>query len=1125
MAGLRPFSQAWRPTGTTGKTAQDTPYGHHEDDASLPSASHARRRQAGIREYTDESCTLSSSADILQHVAESCRDVHCQNIGTDLRRATSYGSTNAGDSSDIIVVPYMSDSYEAIEANINELKKEVGKLKEDRGSREDWEQDSAAARLQKAHDKLKEAVRTALPGQSKTLAPPSPMEFPALGSGKSTTSSSANHSIHNERRPSYASAATSGMKDAIDKAGSTSRAKRSDSKVLDTLSDSSLHSHNSSMQHGVTLGIFQANSSASVRHHHEYDEESGSVIVSHGPLETVRCNAEGIIVSKSTPSTPNGKPSKEKPHFAQPTASFAQRAGETLHKDAISATLKPGDIDASPSKRVNKRKSLPGDWLGSKSLQRTALSADPISSPLIFSSPIESEEWQMVDKAATKTVTLAAKPHDGPQHTLRKKTSSYMSPTAATTQRTIATLGEETNKRKTGTLRINTLQTNRYSSLSSPESAALSSANSTAHSALERSGLSSAVSPPSPHRLTQRALDGIMAKGSLLHSPKTARQVVVDKKTMEAKSPSKIPRARRTLDAQLQQATVNAAKAAANVGCTSSLDAVANTVTRRRTSHADILKPIIDKLDSQGLRRNNPDPSNVNGYKKPDEIKIISKGDTRGQYHIPLEEMPRKPSAALTDLALLVRQGMGGPKTVVSPHILASRQSSVASVDVNVPPHLRTSRQFSGTSISTESSTVNIYTTRPSAPCPTPTLETDDTHTAGGQVDLARHDASFQVKQTAAYVQLGPQAAPFQKGYPALTLPAAFGNHQTAAQLQAATKLMPAPRPVNSLRATAASFTPLWQPQTLVQQLRLLSWEGKLDPPEETLSTMPSEVKNSIQLLREYKNTGGRVLSDMTPGRSPSPSKRQEQRFWGNLMAQTAPTPAAHAGAPKYDRDGDVTMTNVGEEQVGRSKTETASQYGVQVGQVLKSALSPGKKSVKWTLQDTDGQEKPVTFGRAAPPPHDGHANDTVTYDTPIMSPTSDDTSPIKTPLSAHAWTIGSGGFAPAVYGWKGGDGKEISFSGYGPHAERDPNSPMNVRFFNERSNAYGSAPPMASPSSASENAFPSPKVWPRSMKQWAELAGYNRVPCASMEIMGAVEQMPGALQSAGLCNDCAGGH
>ncbi|KAK5122897.1 hypothetical protein LTR85_003462 [Meristemomyces frigidus] len=1114
MAGLRPFGQAFRHWvgGGPGQQTCDTDgLGiHHEDATSEPLTASARRRQPGIRECTDESFDMPNSADILQHVAESCRDVQGQHIGTDLYRMPSYGSTNAGDQ-DYQKVPALPDSYEAIEADLNRLKKEVVQLKQ-RESREGStasgvEEESAAARLQKAHDRLKDTVRAPRPEQLNAPALPSQNDFPALGSAKSSKSSSSSatdttlSTKQAERKASYASAATVGMKDAIDKAFSTSRGKRADSKLQDAFSDgplsaTSANSFGSTMQHAATLTTSQTSSSAGARRSFEYEDEEGSVIVS--PQSAMTDGSGPTVVSNGTQSSPNGRSEKDAPRFAQPTQSFARHAGEALRKDSISAGAKQAGADTSPTKRLNKRKSIPGDWLGARSPQKGHANADPTSSP-VYSSPMSNGDWQLVDRVVAKEASIATKSSE-PQ--LRKKKSSYMSPTAATTQRTIATLGEENAKRKPGTLRVNTTHANQYTSLSSPDSNALSSANLLPSSVTDRIEFGSSISPPSPRRQAQRTIDAILAKGSVPLSPRDVTQGNAVKKTSESpKSPSKIPRARKTLASHLQELSVNSANGAGRAGPPSPLDAVANTTTKRRTSHADILKPIFDKLDSQGLRKGNADPLHVS-HDKAGESRVSSRHNVRRPVYDLLHETPRKPSPGLEDIALLARQGVGMKKTVLPPHLRASRQSSVASNGSDAAPAVHAPSQSS------------------SIPAPAPQL-------LSLQSASAQDDTVFGRDQTPANGQSA--AASTQKPSPATALRAAFGSEQTSSRLQPAPELLPGPSPASSLRATAPNFTPLWQPQNPVQELRLLSWQGMLDhKPDEQWSPLPVQVKDCIQTLREYK-AYGQVPARTFPSRSQSPSKRQEQRFWGSLMAMSGssgavlPSENTHAGTAICDRDGNVAMPDAGAE----ATVKTTSPNGVQVGQVLKPALSPGKKSVKWTLQDTDGQEKPVTFGRA-PAPIMTATEDTVTGETPLVSPTSDDTSPIKTPHSAHgahAWTIGSNGFTPGYYGWKGGDGKEISFTGYGPNAERDPNSAVNMQFFNGRPGAFAASPPSAGMGSLAdgsrENSSPTPKVWPKSMRQWAELAGYNKVPCGSMEITDAVEQSPFASPTFGYCNDC----
>jgi len=192
---------------------------------------------------------------------------------------------------------------------------------------------------------------------------------------------------------------------------------------------------------------------------------------------------------------------------------------------------------------------------------------------------------------------------------------------------------------------------------------------------------------------------------------------------------------------------------------------------------------------------------------------------------------------------------------------------------------------------------------------------------------------------------------------------------------------------------------------------------------------------------------------------------------------------------------------------------EAVQTPDVQVGQVLTPSLSPGKKNVNWLLKNLDGTETPIRFGRAPPPP----VPDVYTS-MPTSSPTSDTTSALQTPHNIPGWRIGSAR-AYNPYGWKGGDGREISFIGYGPHAERDPNTVvdfdfrgMSARFATAVSNGFADA---------EENR--SPFVAPKSQRQWAEKLGYSKVPCGNVKINDAVEHMPFASNGPGYCYDCVG--
>jgi len=171
-------------------------------------------------------------------------------------------------------------------------------------------------------------------------------------------------------------------------------------------------------------------------------------------------------------------------------------------------------------------------------------------------------------------------------------------------------------------------------------------------------------------------------------------------------------------------------------------------------------------------------------------------------------------------------------------------------------------------------------------------------------------------------------------------------------------------------------------------------------------------------------------------------------------------------------------------------------------------------------MQDTNGEEKTISFGRA-PPPLNPPASD---LRTPSVSPNSADTSPFITPYTPSAWNTAG----VSKSGWLGGDGKEIRFVGDGHYIEHDPNSPVNPRFNNstrglgmygrDSSPRYGAASVRAWDT---PKAQPAPKVWPRSRRQWAELASYPKVPCGDVEYMEAAEVLPHAIPGVTHCFDC----
>ena len=147
--------------------------------------------------------------------------------------------------------------------------------------------------------------------------------------------------------------------------------------------------------------------------------------------------------------------------------------------------------------------------------------------------------------------------------------------------------------------------------------------------------------------------------------------------------------------------------------------------------------------------------------------------------------------------------------------------------------------------------------------------------------------------------------------------------------------------------------------------------------------------------------------------------------------------------------------------------------------------------SPRWANRRT--VKTPRTLGRAPLP----------CVDTPSTTYTSNPSLGSSPP---KGWTVGSA--QPGWwYGWRGGDGKEISFSGYGPDAERDPYSPFNFRNYEDSptkrvglTNAQGSA---------------------KGMQVWASKRGFDRVPCPNFEIVRATENITTPENPMGWCSAC----
>ncbi|KAF2773349.1 hypothetical protein EJ03DRAFT_371275 [Teratosphaeria nubilosa] len=675
---------------------------------------------------------------------------------------------------------------------------------------------------------------------------------------------------------------------------------------------------------------------------------------------------------KPSPTGQTSKASSTTPRFAQPTQAAVMR--QTLRKDSVKVDSPP-----SPGKSAraveSKRKSLPEAWTSPVPGGRTHKTTPPAPT----NSHVHDGGWDMIE---------------APQ-TLRKK-GSFMSPTKATTQRTIATLGKKNTQR---------------------------------------------VSPR-----VKTALPSVMqADGTCLskipvRAPGNPGTIMKPVTSQPPAAPD---------DRDISHRGTGGAPFAS----------VARTTAKPRRQSAEMLGPIIQRLQDRELFSGRISTKLAGPVPKATTPTAPAWSQARPRART--STSPPKP-AALNDIALKARQGVSSRRAVVPPHLKA-RMTSAGS---------------------------------------TATVSSQATVTSPTAVELT--------------------------------------------DLSADQGRMP-----STLRADVPEFKPIWTPQTYAQQLSLYSWQGVLDEPSpDNAESMPSEVLESIEKLRAFKNNGTRSRGDSagTSSTDSQPtSKRQEQRWWGKLLSQSPPLngvqPAQHSGLE------------------GASSGPTTSPNGVPSGQTNRTIIDSDHRHVQWRLEDHDGIERPVSFGRAPVTKSPGVfstarngpgvADDQVTGLTPVISPQSDDTGPLprlpvlpnptlpSTALGMNqpfAWQInpntttqpGQGSVWPQLgmsgtYGWSGGDGKEIRFTGYGPYAEHDPNQSVHMQFFapnlSKQAQYRGGARSARRP--REDEPSPTPKVWPRSMKQWAELAGAQKVPCNKAEVVSSAEIIPMADPNVALCNEC----
>ncbi|KAK6003798.1 hypothetical protein QM012_009569 [Aureobasidium pullulans] len=106
-------------------------------------------------------------------------------------------------------------------------------------------------------------------------------------------------------------------------------------------------------------------------------------------------------------------------------------------------------------------------------------------------------------------------------------------------------------------------------------------------------------------------------------------------------------------------------------------------------------------------------------------------------------------------------------------------------------------------------------------------------------------------------------------------------------------------------------------------------------------------------------------------------------------------------------------------------------------------------------------------------------------------------------------------------YGWRGGDGLEISFKGDGPVAERNPNAPVN---FNEYKNDFYGKPTKKGQKYGDRHSFKRNGGSPNDrVREWARNAKYPSIPCGNFEVVQATEHLPNFSDA--WCHSCLPAH
>lgn len=708
-----------------------------------------------------------------------------------------------------------------------------------------------------------------------------------------------------------------------------------------------------------------------------------------------------------------GKSDKPSPHFAQPTQAAARRADETLRRE--SPPVKPSP-ETSPGKSTKaKAPSFETDKRAAQRQQkRTSLPEGWMSSPEQISSAEKAVEKRRRQDIPEDIIPASAAQSHQPGTPLRKKTSSYMSPTKAVQHRNVATLGEGSSSRSPPRIKARDLTIN--TALSSSSKMIRRSLNSPLHSGTKSSGKSSsddtflsAKSHPSSKSSGTRSSsdDFFLSPKSHLSSNASSRGEHNSKKRMSrpqsptASSPMKLPLP---------------------------LPEVANTTIAPSAPSQDLLNPIKAKLEKEDLLRRTSTPDSASSPSRRG-----SRSDILRPVFARLNRGSEPGSQAVSPLL--------GPTQTNDETLRSGRQSRTQ--DRDNQPLLRLITGLRGQSSAEIGRALSArQQSNPTSPVVRSPLTLQASDPAILYERRKPSDNARPKHQDPAIVYQGrkPSGSVLTEQDPAIIF--SSGPIEAAPAMETAASRTEYSS--SSLRATATDFVPL---------------------------LLPTVVPMS------GRGAHGPVSHDGLIWYLPS-------------FGQDLPSDAAwHDTHARIDDDNHVVYkgwTYMGPEE-----------YDPYTGQVNATIF-----------QSAAGE--PVYAGR--------------TNETPVLSPTSDDTSPpgsMKThERGAARWTITGKG--RRSYLWTGRDGLEIGFKGHGPDAEHDPNSPVLYR--NHRTKTKTFHMQAASFPRTHTSGSPVPPKAPKLMREHAERMGFAKVPCPDYAWKGKYDCLPTLVPVAGLCDCCKEG-